>query len=597
MGYLKKFLYVFSGHRKQLLILLGVFLTVSVLEAFGIGMIGSFMELANDPNSLNNSSFFAALYKYLNFQNADDFVIFTGVSIVIIFIVKSIGSLAGKAYTIKVIFTQRAAVQKRLFQAYLLAPYEFHLSRNTADFINKITAECFRFANLISLPIVELCSKSIVVIVLVGLMANADRILFLFTLGILAPVFLVFHLLSKYIKRWGQLASLLRAQTVKTVGQGLGGLKETRIIGCEDYFQIELSKNVNQEARLETLFRTSQAIPRILIETLLVIVIIGFICLSKFILGQDFQSAVSTIGIFAVASFRLVPATSQITQSLNKLRNSAYTLDILYLDLKEIESQRLRVHSLAKSIISKSAGQLYPNVPALTFHRQLELKDIIYRYPTAQTVSLDRISLTIRQGESIGLIGKSGAGKTTLVDVLLALLKPEGGDILVDDLSIYENLDGWKNLVGYIPQSIFLLDDTIERNIAFGMPDKNIDLDQLWYAIKAAQLEELIQELPDGIKTSVGERGVRLSGGQRQRIGIARALYHQREILVLDEATSALDNETEQLISESIKALAGSKTLIIIAHRLTTIEHCDRIYVLDKGQIARSGKYQDVVFQ
>jgi ABC-type bacteriocin/lantibiotic exporter with double-glycine peptidase domain len=207
------------------------------------------------------------------------------------------------------------------------------------------------------------------------------------------------------------------------------------------------------------------------------------------------------------------------------------------------------------------------------------------------------VNLTIQKGESIAIIGRSGSGKTTLVDVILGLLKPDSGDIELDGRSIYSNLPAWQNLIGYIPQSIFLTGDSIERNIAFGVPDHLIDPNKMETAIQSAQLEHLIQELPQGIKTEVGERGIRLSGGQRQRIGIARALYHSREILVLDEATSALDNETEELVTESIKSLSGSMTMIIIAHRLSTVAHCDRVYQMEKGQIIQSGSYEEVVIQ
>ncbi|MFM6898570.1 MAG: ATP-binding cassette domain-containing protein, partial [Microcystis panniformis] len=209
--------------------------------------------------------------------------------------------------------------------------------------------------------------------------------------------------------------------------------------------------------------------------------------------------------------------------------------------------------------------------------------------------ALNNISLSLKKGESIALIGKSGAGKTTLVDVILGFLIPESGDIQVDGVSIYQDIRSWQNLIGYIPQSIFLTDDTIERNIAFGVPDSLIDKERLQQAISSAQLTELVEQLPNGIKTEVGERGVRLSGGQRQRVGIARALYHEREILVLDEATSALDNETEKLVSQSIQALSGMKTLIVIAHRLTTVEYCDRVYLMDRGIITKSGSYKEVV--
>jgi ATP-binding cassette, subfamily B, bacterial PglK len=388
------------------------------------------------------------------------------------------------------------------------------------------------------------------------------------------------------------LGTIAREETLKAVGHGLGGVKETRVIGCEEFFQHELNYQTLQEAQMETRFQGAQYVPRTLIETILVVSVISFVSISLFLSGQRFQDSIAAMGIFAVASIRLVPAASQFVEGLGKIRHSVHTLDILYLDLKDIEIQKFEittpgVNSYSSSVPSSSL--------ALTYTQELELNNLLYRYPGSSTYSLNKVSFRILKGESIGLIGKSGAGKTTLVDIILGLLIPESGDIRVDGQSIYQNMSAWKQLICYIPQTIFLTDDTIERNIAFGVPSDKIDTERLWHAIKSAQLEDLIEDLPEGVYTPVGERGVRLSGGQRQRIGIARALYHQREILVLDEATSALDNETEKLISDSIKSLAGSKTLIIIAHRLSTLEHCDRIFELEKGRIVRVGSYGDIV--
>ena len=280
---------------------------------------------------------------------------------------------------------------------------------------------------------------------------------------------------------------------------------------------------------------------------------------------------------------------------MGQMQNASYSLDMLYLDLKEIEKPEFTKYLDLDDSVTIRHNSLSPVNLTSAFTNQVELSNVIYRYPGTEEAALDNISLTIKKGQSIAFIGKSGAGKTTLVDVILGLLELESGDIRVDDISIYKNIRSWQNLIGYIPQSIFLMDETIERNIAFGVPDHLIDAERMNKAIKAAQLTELVEHLPNGIKTSVGERGVRLSGGQRQRIGIARVLYHEREILVLDEATSALDNETERLVSEAIQSLSGTKTMIIIAHRLTTVEHCDCIYLLEKGSLAKSGTYQEVV--
>ncbi|HSM80830.1 MAG TPA: ABC transporter ATP-binding protein [Nodosilinea sp.] len=612
MGYLKKFFYVFSGHQRQLVILLAIFVLTSILEAFGIGMIGPFLTLAENPAAtVADSSTLGWLYELTGANTPTTFVIWFGVTLIAVFLVKGAVYFLSKRYSFKVLFEQRAAVQERLFNTYMMAPYEFHLSRNTADYINKITNETQRFGFMVSMPMVEAFSHIVVVISLLVLMARTNILLLVVAMGSLLPAFVVFSLLMQRIREWGRLATMAREETIKAVNHGLGGMKETRIFNCEDYFRSELQTHVREEARTEVLFQSAQFVPRTMIETLLVVAIVGFVCVSQLLLGQDFQSAVASMGVFAVASLRLIPAASNLAECVGRLRNSAHTLDIMYADLKELEQPILREAALApaadqpagtraagaqangaKPTGSQATGA---KAAALPFSHTLRLENIVYRYPAAAQPSLNGISMEIARGESIGLIGQSGAGKTTLVDVILGLLSPQEGDIYLDDRSIYQHMNHWRNLVGYIPQSIFLTDDTIEKNIAFGVPPANIDQQQLWYAIKTAQLDDLVQSLEHGVDTRVGERGVRLSGGQRQRIGIARALYHQREILVLDEATSALDNETERLISESIRSLAGSKTLITIAHRLSTIEHCDRVYVLDKGQVARSGSYADVV--
>jgi ABC-type multidrug transport system fused ATPase/permease subunit len=593
VGYFQKFIYVFSGHQRQLIGLVGIFLLTSLLEAFGIGLIGPFLSLAGDPEKLvRESDSFGWIYRTFGFSSLGKLVLWFGFFIIVIFLVKGVIYFLSKRYSYKVLFDQRAAVQDRLFNTYLLAPYDFHLTRNTADYINKITNETHRFCFMVSLPMVESVSHIIVVATLLVLMAKTNILLLAVSLASLLPAFIVFSFLVKRLKHWGQLSTIAREETIKAVNHGLGGIKETRVFNAENYFRKELEEHVHEEARVEILFQSAQFVPRTMIETLLVTAIVGFVCVSQLVVGEDFQAAIASMGVFAVASLRLIPAASNLAECIGKLRNSSHTLDMMYLDLKEIDNNELVKYDSPALL---GAAKPLDNGQPLGFSKNLEISDVFYQYPSSPNPSLAGVSMEIKRGESIGLIGQSGAGKTTLVDVILSLLIPQKGDILIDGKSIYDNLQSWRKLVGYIPQSIFLTDDTIEKNIAFGLPKSEIDQSRLWYAIKAAQLEELVQDLPNGIDTAVGERGVRLSGGQRQRIGIARALYHQREILVLDEATSALDNETERLISESIRSLAGSKTLIIIAHRLSTIEHCDRVYVLDKGRVARSGTYADVV--
>ncbi|WP_225885381.1 ABC transporter ATP-binding protein [Leptolyngbya sp. KIOST-1] len=595
MALFQKFLYVFSGNRRQLIFLVFIFLLTSILEAFGIGLLGPFLNLAGNPEKVvRDNFFFSWAYQVLEPAMLSSLVVWFGLFIIVIFILKSIIYFLSKRYSYKILFFQVAAIQERLFDTYILAPYDFHLSRNSADYTNKIAGEASRFGFMFAFPMVESFSHVILIATLLVLMARTNILLLVISMLSLFPAFLVLSFLMKRLKTWGRLSTIAREETIKAVNHGLGGIKETRVFGCEDYFRKGLKQHVYQEAEVQVLYQSAQFVPRIMIEALLVIAIVGFVCASQLTPNQDFQSTLSSMGVFAVASLRLIPVASNLAQCIGSLRNSSHTLDIVYLDLKEIEDENWKKQKDSFEIRNQVADASGRN-RTLSYSKGLEIAEVFYQYPNSTKPSLKGISMEIKKGESIGLIGKSGAGKTTLVDVILGLLTPQQGDIRVDGQSIYKNLSEWRNLVGYIPQTIFLTDDTIEKNIAFGVPSEKIDQSQLWYAIKAAQLDSFIADLPDGINTSVGERGVRLSGGQRQRIGIARALYHQREILVLDEATSALDNETEQLISNSIRALAGSKTLIIIAHRLSTIEHCDRIYVLEKGTVARSGTYADVV--
>jgi len=362
-----------------------------------------------------------------------------------------------------------------------------------------------------------------------------------------------------------------------------------------------LSAQAHKFSRAASRFHAVQQLPRIVIEVILMTFVVGFVSLSLFF-SERSENLISVLSIFAIASIRILPSANQLMNCINTLRNAKPTLDRVYLDLKELESPEvtrylrmfrgLSLDNATKNIFN--SFNFLKDKP-LSFKEEIVVSKVNYTYPGAATNALSDVSLTIKKGESVALIGKSGAGKTSLVDVLLGLLIPQAGNIQVDGFSIYDDLRAWQGLVGYIPQSIFLMDDTIERNIAFGVPDHLIDQQRLKHAIRLAQLSELVEQLPDGVKSMVGERGTLLSGGQRQRIGIARALYHEREILVLDEATSALDNETEKLISESIRALSGTKTMIIIAHRLSTIEHCDRVYEMEKGRVVRSGSYQEIV--
>jgi ABC-type multidrug transport system fused ATPase/permease subunit len=591
--YLTKVLYILTGKKRELLFLLLVFTMTSVFEALGIGLINPFLGLAANPESIQQIAFLNWTYQKLGVQSSSQFIVILGLVIIAIFCIKSLLYFLSKFYIFRYSFLQQRKLISRLLTAYLSVSYSFHLGRNTAGLIKNIILESNNFLFYCILPLLDTIANSFVVLILLILLAKTNLFLLAMILVVLIPTFILFNSLGRKFKRWGQLRSDSYQEMICTINHSLGGLKETKIIGCESYFSEQMENYSQQYARAATLSESMNVMPRVIIETSIIVFLVIFLCISQIVFEQKMQELTGTLGVFAIASLRLMPSASQCLQALGSLRHGSHTIDILYLDLKEIERSEEVSLVQANSINSQKKST---NVN-LNYREKIELKQVTYSYSNVEEAALKNISLKLKKGESIALIGKSGAGKTTLVDVILGLLQPQSGDILVDGVSIYKNIRSWQNLIGYIPQSIFLTDDTLERNIAFGVPDSSIDSQKLKKAIKAAQLQELIEQLPEGIKTEVGERGVRLSGGQRQRVGIARALYHEREILVLDEATAALDNETESLVTEAIKALAGSKTLIVIAHRLSTVDHCDRVYLLEKGRLIKSGSYQDVVLE
>jgi ATP-binding cassette, subfamily B, bacterial PglK len=593
-----KFLYIVAERKNQLLVLVGLFLLSSVLDTIGIGLIGPFMSIATDPNLIHKNRMLEWLYTNTKFGSKAQFIALFGFLIVTIFYFKSIISFRIQKKVFKFSYGQKGDLAQRLLRGYLAAPYTFHLNRNSASLTQNILQETNNFCNGIMLPLLNSISYVVVILCLGFLLVKTNLIATFSILVILIVPFLLYQNFKGRLALWGKTASISQVGILRTINHSMGGFKETRIIGCESYFDEQMSQYIKGFENAVSSAQTFKLLPRNLIEAFLITFLVGFVSLTLFT-SQNTQSLTPMLGIFAIASIRLIPAVSQLTNGIASIRNYSHSLNKIYFDLKEIESislnENYNIHNSSQIKYNINASKPSSNSEKIQFRDEIKIQNITYFYPQSNEPSLTNISLTIKKGDSIALIGRSGAGKTTLVDLILGLLEPKFGDILVDNNSIYSDLRRWQNSIGYIPQSIFLMDDTIERNIAFGVADHLIDAKRLKNAIIATQLGELIDELPNGIKTTVGDRGVRLSGGQRQRIGIARTLYHERDILVLDEATSALDNETEKLVNDSISALSGLKTLIIIAHRLSTVERCSCLYRLEKGHIIQSGSYQELV--
>ncbi|WP_448525954.1 ABC transporter ATP-binding protein [Parathermosynechococcus lividus] len=432
------------------------------------------------------------------------------------------------------------------------------------------------------LPILVIISELLIVLAIFSVIILANPFIAIIVIAALALLtYLFFKILQKTLRTIGAKRVHYEQHVVQAISQALGGIKEVKILGREKLFLDVYEENLIEDRKANFFLNFISQLPRSYFETLAVITIILIIVLTLVQHGAMAQ-VLPLISLFAAAAFRLMPSATRLMNSLNAAIYYSAAVDVVYDDI--LEARTFSTPALASS-----------HSPPQPFHDRLELLDIYYSYPNTQRPALEGVSLTIKQGEMIGFVGSSGAGKTTIVDVILGLLTPSHGDIRVDGVSIYTNLSQWQRQIGYIPQSIYLSDDTLRRNIAFGLPDTAIDEEALLAAVHAAQLSTFVAGLPEGLDTIVGERGVRLSGGQRQRIGIARALYHNPGVLIMDEATAALDNQTEAGVMDAIQALSGEKTIIMIAHRLSTVMNCDRLYLMANGKVAATGTYTELI--
>lgn len=592
LQFLSKLLYLTKGHHRSLMAMVFTFLFISGLEVFGTGIIGPFIAIATNPDFVKSNSWLNLIYTKLNFNSEQQFLLGLGLLVIISFYVKAFLSFQAQKAVFQFGYNLKSELSCKLMRAYMEAPYDFHLNTNSASLTQNIVSTTDSFCIGVLMGLLTSTSNIVIVLALMALLIKTSSVALILVAMLLLIMFGLAQSMKQRLARWGKEGWKASGEMIRILNHGLGGLKETRIIGCESYFEQQMEQQATKFAKNVTLAQGYSNLPRYAIEAFMITFLVGFTLL--FIrLNQEQQNLSAVLGVFGLASIRLLPASGNLVSGLNVVRANAFSVDQLFFDLKNLEKKNLIFDFDSKDEANRIL--LTKSTEHLSFEKQIVLDKIAFQYPNTTHKALDQISLTISKGQSIGIIGKSGSGKTTLVDVILGLFRPQSGEIQVDGFSVYSDLRSWQNMLGYVPQSIFLVDDTLERNIAFGVPDHLIDQRRLKNAINMAQLNEVVEQLPSGIQTIVGERGVLLSGGQRQRVGIARVLYHEREILVFDEATAALDNETEHLVTEATKALSGINTIIIIAHRLSTIEHCDCIYEIEQGKIIKSGSYQEVV--
>lgn len=591
--YLTKLIYLTKGHHKSLIGIVCTFLFISGLEVVGTGIIGPFIAIATNLDLVKSNSWLNLIYTKLNCQSDQQFLLGLGLFVIVAFYLKAFLSFQAQKAVFQFGYKLKGDLSCKLMRAYLAAPYSFHLNINSATLIQNIVTTTDNVCIGTIMGILTSTSNLLITFALMVLLVKTNAMALILIVMLLLVMFVLTKLLKQPLAQWSKAGWQASGEMIRILNHGLGSLKETRVIGCEGYFDRQMEQQAAKFSKNITLTQSYGNLPRYAIEAFMLTFLVVFTLLFvNFNRGEQNLSGV--LGIFGLASIRLLPAAGNLISGLNIVRSNTFAVDKLFFDLQNLEKDHLVFNLDAHHQSSQQLSSLN-NSRLMPFDRQIEIDRLTFAYPATSSRALDGISLTIKKGQSIGIIGKSGSGKTTLVDVILGLFDPQSGDIKVDGVSVYKNLRAWQNILGYVPQTIFLTDDTLERNIAFGVPDDLIDRTRLAKAIEMSQLKDVVERLPKGMQTLVGERGVLLSGGQRQRVGIARVLYHQREILVFDEATAALDSETEHLVTEATKALSGSNTIIIIAHRLSTIEHCDCIYQIEQGKVVKSGSYQEVV--
>lgn len=576
-AYLKKIFFILDKDRNKLPKLVIFFLAVSMLDLAGLVLIAPYISLAFDPQTFQDSQMFGQISLFLGLPNEQKpLLIILGLILLFIFLMKGIFGVLINYKIILFSRNQQVRLRSLLMKSYQSLPYARYLNRNSSEYIYSIQVLTGNFGGVL-MAMLRMLSDLIIAIVILTLLAISHGWALLFLLTFLSLIILTYYYSTrKNLSTYGKKSNDAATELVKGIHEGIEGFKEIRILGRESYFYDQVVKSATMESKFAAKSEMISSIPRYLLEFFIVNFVV-FLVIGAILLNYEMLVILPMLGVFGVAALRLLPISNALSTSLVQLRYSDDAITKLYNDLKDYGTAYLNKPSISKEIIENS-------------FISLKIDNISFNYPNQDFQALNELSFELIAGQSIGLIGSSGAGKTTLVDVLLGLLEPQNGKIFYNDISLHSSMKEWQSQVAYLPQQVFLIDDSLKKNIALGVDDFDIDEKRLDDAIRQSSLSEIVNQLPQGIETIIGERGIRLSGGQRQRVAIARAFYYDKSVFILDESTSALDNETEKEIVEEIKLLKGKKTLIVIAHRPSTVMHCDIIYKLQNGRIIDAGK-------
>lgn len=566
-----------SRQKSRLFILFLITIMGTFLEILGVSLMIPMISAIMTPNIIFTNKYIAWVCGVLDLHSHKTFVIVCIIGLIFIFIFKDLFLILQYYAQTRFVCNNRFATQQRLLHAFFNRPYEYYLNASTAEIMRVVQNDAATVYSLLAVLLFML-SEAIVSVALVATIFIIDWKMTTFVAAMMGITMLVISKIVKPImKRAGIESQKSTATTNKWLLQGINGIKEIKVSKKERFFEENYKLSGQKLIHSEKINTVVSNIPRLLIEMVSVCSMLSLIAI-EIMMGREIETLVPTLGAFAMAAVKLMPSANRIVGAISSVSYSMPAVDKLleHLNaLEEFEKNGITYDSVKKTDID------------LIIDDKVELKKITYHYPNTKKNVLEGASMIIPVGKSVGIVGTSGAGKTTAVDILLGLLKPQAGNVLVDDVDVMNDYQGWLSHIGYIPQMIFMLDSSIRANVAFGVNPEDIDDEQVWHCLEEAQLADFVRGLPDGLDTTIGERGVRISGGQRQRVGIARALYENPDMLLFDEATSALDNETEAAIMESINSLHGKKTMVIIAHRLQTIEGCDIVYRVNEGKINR----------
>ena len=570
---LKKLNVLLDKKQKRTMVGLVILMIIgATLQTAGMSMIIPVVSLVMNKEAMHKPGLLNEAFQLVGGGSETRFTIIVMLALVVVFIAKNAFLYFQQKVTLAFVYTNQFRTSERMMKNYLRRGYEFFLNADTAVVQRKITSDVNNMYALV-LALLQLMSDIIVFVFMGTLCFMQDPLMtIIVTVVLLLLLIIIKKVLKPILHKAGEDNQNYYSGLFKHIAQTVQGIKEVKISCKEQYFVTEYTKCGKGYVDAVQKYSLYNQVPKLLIEPVCVVVMIGYM-LYMILIGTDSETMITTLTAFAAAAVFLLPCVNRVN---NQINNIAY-FEPFFMGVSDNLQDEINGENIDMSYATDSDEKM-------AVEDRIELKDIVYAYPNTEKKIFDGANLEIPIGKSVGIVGTSGAGKSTVVDILLGLLEVQDGLILADGKNVRENYRAWLKNIGYIPQMIFMLDDTIRKNVAFGVPEEQIDEKRVWEVLKEAQLDEFIKTLPEGLDTGIGERGIRLSGGQRQRIGIARALYNNPEVLILDEATSALDNDTEAAIMESINRLHGKKTLVIIAHRLQTIEKCDVVYRVENGK-------------